>query len=77
LAKLCTNTPAVLCVLTLFSLQAMRLHPDYAVGTLRLSTGRHTTADEVDRAVQLIVGAARKQGLDFGTSGASNGTAAH
>ncbi|WIA11892.1 hypothetical protein OEZ85_011977 [Tetradesmus obliquus] len=62
-------------------LQAMRLHPDYAVGTLRLSTGRHTTADEVDRAVTLIVGAARKQGLEFGSSGSSsdtaNGTAAH
>eukprot|EP00882_Tetradesmus_deserticola_P005335 GHRQ01005615.1.p1 GENE.GHRQ01005615.1~~GHRQ01005615.1.p1 ORF type:complete len:482 (+),score=150.15 GHRQ01005615.1:1005-2450(+) len=52
-------------------LQAMRLHPDYAVGTLRLSTGRHTTADEVDAAVQLIVGAARKQGLDFSSSDCS------
>jgi hypothetical protein len=58
-----------------FLLQAMQLHPDYAVGTLRLSTGRHTTADDVDRAVQLIVGAARKQGLDFSSSDSSNSTA--
>jgi len=35
-------------------LAAMRLQPEYAVGTLRLSVGRHTTAAEVDRAVQLI-----------------------
>jgi cysteine sulfinate desulfinase/cysteine desulfurase-like protein len=54
----------------------MRLHPDYAVGTLRLSAGRHTTPDEVDAAVQLIVGAARKQGLDFSSSSTANGTGA-
>ncbi|KAF6265975.1 pyridoxal phosphate-dependent transferase [Scenedesmus sp. NREL 46B-D3] len=56
-------------------LQAMRLHPNYAVGTLRLSTGRHTTPEEVDSAVQLIVGAARKQGLDFSSSDSSRITA--
>lgn len=44
-------------------LQAMQLGPTWAVGTLRLSTGRHTTADEVDRAVQLIHEAAVKQGV--------------
>lgn len=44
-------------------LQAMKLGPTWAVGTLRLSTGRHTTADEVDRAVQLIYDAAVKQGV--------------
>eukprot|EP00775_Hariotina_reticulata_P006142 gene6142-6379_t len=44
-------------------LSAMRLQPEYAVGTLRLSVGRHTTAAEVDRAVQLIHAAAVKQGL--------------
>jgi cysteine desulfurase len=44
-------------------LQAMKLGPVWAVGTLRLSTGRHTTADEIDRAVQLIYEAAVKQGV--------------
>jgi cysteine sulfinate desulfinase/cysteine desulfurase-like protein len=44
-------------------LQAMRLGPVWAVGTLRLSTGRHTTPQEVDRAVQLINDAAVKQGV--------------
>jgi cysteine sulfinate desulfinase/cysteine desulfurase-like protein len=55
----------------------MQLHPDYAVGTLRLSTGRHTTSDEVDTAVQLIVGAARKQGLDFSSSSSSSSSTAN
>lgn len=45
--------------------QAMRLQPDYAIGTLRLSTGRHTTAADVDRAVQLVYQAACKQGLNL------------
>jgi cysteine desulfurase len=44
-------------------LQAMQLGPEWAVGTLRLSTGRHTTAAEVDRAVQLVRDAAVKQGV--------------
>lgn len=44
-------------------LQAMQLGPVWAVGTLRLSTGRHTTAQELDRAVQLIYEAAVKQGV--------------
>eukprot|EP00879_Flechtneria_rotunda_P010596 GHRR01011076.1.p1 GENE.GHRR01011076.1~~GHRR01011076.1.p1 ORF type:complete len:369 (+),score=121.01 GHRR01011076.1:743-1849(+) len=44
-------------------LQAMQLQPEFAVGTLRLSTGRHTTASDVDQAVQLIYEAACKQGL--------------
>lgn len=44
-------------------LSAMRLGPVWAVGTLRLSTGRHTTHQEVDCAVQLIYGAAVKQGI--------------
>jgi cysteine sulfinate desulfinase/cysteine desulfurase-like protein len=29
---------------------------DYAVGTLRLSTGRHTTSSEVDQAIKLLLG---------------------
>jgi cysteine desulfurase len=45
-------------------LQAIHLQPEFAVGTLRLSTGRHTTAAEVDAAVRLIHDAACKQGLE-------------
>lgn len=36
---------------------------EFAVGTLRLSTGRHTTLEEVDLAVELIVTEARAQGV--------------
>lgn len=46
-------------------LQAIQLPPKFAVGTLRLSTGRHTTSAEVDAAVKLIYDAACKQGLDL------------
>ncbi len=38
-------------------LQAMDVPADVARGTLRLSLGRHTTAEEVDRAVEVIVAA--------------------
>lgn len=34
---------------------------EYAVGTLRLSVGRHTTEADVDRAVELIVREANAQ----------------
>ncbi|KAG2493247.1 hypothetical protein HYH03_008385 [Edaphochlamys debaryana] len=44
-------------------LRAMQVPSEYAAGTLRLSTGRHTTPEEVDRAVALIVGEARRQGV--------------
>ena len=37
-------------------LQAMGIAPDIAAGTVRLSVGRFTTADEVDRAAALILG---------------------
>jgi cysteine desulfurase len=37
-------------------LQAMAIAPDIAAGTVRLSVGRFTTADEVDRAAGLILG---------------------
>lgn len=46
-------------------LQAMKVEPRFAVGTLRLSTGRHTTEADIDTAVKLIVGAARKQGMEL------------
>jgi cysteine desulfurase len=41
----------------------MGVPPQFAVGTLRLSVGRHSTEEEVDAAVGLIVEAARKQGV--------------
>mmetsp|Transcript_4579 Transcript_4579/g.9940 ORF Transcript_4579/g.9940 Transcript_4579/m.9940 type:complete len:450 (-) Transcript_4579:359-1708(-) len=40
-------------------LQAMNVPLEFAVGTLRLSTGRHSTVEEVDRAADLIVATVR------------------
>jgi cysteine desulfurase len=40
-------------------LLAMKVPPDCAAGTVRFSTGRSTTADEIDRAVEEIVTAVR------------------
>ena len=45
------------------SIFCMQVPREYAIGTLRLSTGRHTTLQEVDRAVALIVEEARRQGI--------------
>ena len=36
-------------------LQAMRVPLEYAMGTLRFSTGRYTTTEEIDRAVEDVV----------------------
>ncbi|KAG2450475.1 hypothetical protein HYH02_004976 [Chlamydomonas schloesseri] len=44
-------------------LRAMQVPTDFAAGTLRLSTGRHTTPAEVDAAAGLIVAEARRQGV--------------
>jgi cysteine desulfurase len=41
-------------------LAAMRVPLDYAMGTLRFSTGRMTTADEIDRALAIVVAAAHR-----------------
>ena len=41
-------------------LEAMHVQLDYAMGTLRFSTGRPTTTEEVDRAVNAIVAAVTK-----------------
>lgn len=41
-------------------LKAMNVPLDWAKGTLRLTTGRHTTADDIDRAVQVISEAVKK-----------------
>ena len=35
-------------------LEAMRVPTEYAMGTLRLTVGRYTTEDEVDRAIAEI-----------------------
>ena len=40
---------------------AMHVPEEYAVGTLRLSVGRHTTREDVEKGARLIVAAARKQ----------------
>ena len=42
-------------------LRAMNVPREFALGTLRLSTGRHTTMGEVERAAELILAEARKQ----------------
>lgn len=44
-------------------LAAMGVPAEFALGTLRLSTGRHTCAGEVDRAVELILAECRAQGV--------------
>ncbi|GIL75868.1 hypothetical protein Vretimale_5575 [Volvox reticuliferus] len=44
-------------------LRAMKIPLEFAKGTLRLSTGRHTTAQDVDRAAKLIVEEARRQDI--------------
>lgn len=41
-------------------LKAMVVPPDWAMGTVRFSVGRATTADEIDRAVQLVADAVRR-----------------
>ena len=39
----------------------MGVPTDYAVGTLRLSVGRHSTQADVDEAVKLIVAEVERQ----------------
>jgi cysteine desulfurase len=41
-------------------LQAMGLAPEWAMGTLRFSVGRMTTADQIERALTVIIAAVRK-----------------
>ncbi|MCK9296600.1 MAG: cysteine desulfurase [Desulfobulbaceae bacterium] len=41
-------------------LQAMGIEPEWAMGTLRFSLGRMTTAAEIDRALTVIIAAVRK-----------------
>ena len=42
-------------------LKAIGVPLEFALGTLRLSVGRHTTAAEVDRAASLIIATAAKR----------------
>lgn len=44
------------------TLQALNLPPEYALGALRISTGRHTTQEEVEEALQRLVKAIRETG---------------
>ena len=41
-------------------LKAMAVPPDWAKGTLRLTTGRMTTGEEIDRAARVICAAVQK-----------------
>ncbi|MGD9081145.1 MAG: cysteine desulfurase NifS, partial [Desulfobacterales bacterium] len=41
-------------------LTAMNIPLEWAKGTLRLTTGRMTTADDIDKAVQVIAAAVKK-----------------
>ena len=46
-------------------LKAMNVPLEWAKGTLRLTTGRHTTADDIDRAVQVISEAVKRSWYEF------------
>lgn len=41
----------------------LQVPSEYAVGTLRLSTGRHTVTQDIVKAVDLIARCARQQGV--------------
>lgn len=41
------------------TLEAMNLPPEYALGAMRLSTGRYTTLEEIDQVVEMIAEAVR------------------
>jgi len=43
-------------------LRAMGADPAWGAGAVRLSLGRHTTAEEIDRAAEMLVAAARAAG---------------
>ena len=47
-------------------LKAMALPPDWAKGTLRLTTGRMTTGEEVDKAARVICAAVKKMKIKRG-----------
>jgi len=41
-------------------LEAMKVPVEYAMGTIRLSTGRHTTVEEVETAAEIIISAVKR-----------------
>ena len=47
-------------------LRAMDVPAEYAVGTLRLSTGRHSSMEEIDKAAGLIIKEAKRQWAEEG-----------
>lgn len=44
-------------------LLGLQVPAEYAVGTLRLSTGRHTVEEDIVKGAELIVTHSRDQGL--------------
>ena len=45
-------------------LKAMAVAPEWAMGTLRLTTGKMTTGEEIDKAARVICAAVQKMGLN-------------
>jgi cysteine desulfurase len=45
-------------------LKAMAVAPQWAMGTLRLTTGKMTTGEEIDKAARVICAAVQKMGLN-------------
>ena len=45
-------------------LKAMAVAPEWAMGTLRLTTGKMTTSEEIDKAARVICAAVQKMGLN-------------
>lgn len=52
------------------TLEAMNLPAEYALGAMRLSTGRNTTPEEIDNAVEMIAEAAHLQDKEKKSPGA-------
>jgi cysteine desulfurase len=42
------------------TLRAMNVPLEYAMGTIRFSTGKMTTVEEIDRAVEIIASAVQR-----------------
>ena len=64
-------TPDELAVFDAAVLRAMDVPLEYALGTLRLSTGRHTTEAEVRAAARLIIAEAHRQWAEEPAAGVS------
>ena len=42
----------------------LQVPTEFALGTLRLSTGRYTTKEDIDKALQLIIAGLERQNND-------------